>query len=86
CLNVTLPGIDAADLLLDLPDLALATGSACAGATAGPSHVLLALGLSPAEAHASLRFGLGRATTGADIDQAVDSLTAAVARRRSTQG
>lgn len=76
CLNVAIPGIDAADLLLDLPDLAIATGSACAGN--GPSPVLLAIGLDPALAHASLRFGLGRMTTANEIDRTVALLAAAV--------
>ncbi|HYG91428.1 MAG TPA: cysteine desulfurase family protein [Azospirillum sp.] len=70
CLNVTVPGVDAADLLLDLPDLALSTGSACSTGAEGPSHVLLALGLSPEDAHASFRFGLGRTSTESDVDEA----------------
>ncbi|MEC4593910.1 MULTISPECIES: cysteine desulfurase family protein [Nitrospirillum] len=81
CLNVTLPGVDAADLLLDLPDLALSTGSACRSATGQPSHVLTAMGLDPAAASGSLRFGLGRGTTPVDVDQAVARI-AAVLRTR----
>ncbi len=85
CLNVTIPGIDAADLLLDLPGLALATGSACrSGAesgAAGPSPVLLAMGRTAADAHASLRFGLGRTTSWTDLDQAAAQLVAAVTAR-----
>lgn len=78
CLNVTIPGIDAADRLLDLPELAIATGSACHSGSGEPSHVLLALGLSAADAHASLRFGLGRGTTAAEVDEAADRLAAAL--------
>jgi cysteine desulfurase len=78
CLNVTIPGIDAADRLLDLPELAVATGSACHSGEGDPSHVLLALGLSAADAHASLRFGLGRGTTAAEVDEAADRLVAAL--------
>jgi cysteine desulfurase len=78
CLNVTLPGIDAADLLLDLPGLAISTGSACSSAAGKPSHVLRAIGLSAEEAHASLRFGLGRGTTAEDIDAAVRLISAAL--------
>jgi len=69
CLNVTFPGIDAADLLLDMPEIALSTGSACSSASPGPSHVLLAMGLSPEDAHGSVRFGLGRGTTESEIDR-----------------
>jgi len=78
CLNVAIPGIDAADLLLGLPELAIATGSACSSGNTGPSPVLLAIGRSPELAHASLRFGLGRTTTLAEIDGAVALLVAAV--------
>ncbi|MEI9984287.1 MAG: cysteine desulfurase family protein [Aliidongia sp.] len=80
CLNVAIPGIDAADLLLDLPDLAIATGSACASGGAGPSPVLTAIGLSPDLAHGSLRFGLGRGTTEDEIDRAVTLLAIAIGR------
>lgn len=74
CLSVTLPGVDAEDLLLDVPELALATGSACTSGRVGPSHVLLALGRSPQEAHGTIRFGLGRGTTQADVEFALDRL------------
>lgn len=78
CLNVTVPGIDAADLLLDLPDMALSTGSACSTGAEGPSHVLLAMGLSAGDAHASVRFGLGRTTTAAEVDEAARRFVQAV--------
>ncbi|MGO1078703.1 cysteine desulfurase family protein, partial [Inquilinus sp. CA228] len=81
CLNVSLPGLDAADLLLDLPELALSTGSACSTGSPEPSHVLRAIGLTPEEAHGSLRFGLGRGTTEADVDQAAARLVAAIRAR-----
>nr|WP_281384663.1 aminotransferase class V-fold PLP-dependent enzyme [Nitrospirillum iridis] len=81
CLNVTLPGVDAADLLLDLPDLALSTGSACRSAAGQPSHVLTAMGLDATAAFGGLRFGLGRGTTDAEVDRAVALIAAAVAAR-----
>jgi cysteine desulfurase len=81
CLSVTLPGLDAADLLLDLPDLALSTGSACSTGSPEPSHVLRAMGLTPEEAHGSLRFGLGRGTTEDDIDRAAARLVEAITAR-----
>jgi cysteine desulfurase len=81
CLNVGVPGLDAADMLLDLPDLALSTGSACASG-GGPSHVLLAMGLSPDDAHGSLRIGLGRFTSEADIDHAAARLAEAIGKAR----
>ena len=78
CLNVAFPGIDAVELLLGLPELAVATGSACSSGAEGPSPVLLAIGRSPELAHASLRFGLGRTTTEDEIDRAVALLATAV--------
>jgi cysteine desulfurase len=74
CLSVTSPGIDAADLLLDLPELCASTGSACASDAPGPSPVLLAMGRSAEEAHATMRFGLGRFTTVDEIDRALTLL------------
>ncbi len=78
CLSVTTPGLDAADLLLGLPDLALSTGSACHSDAAEPSHVLLAMGRSVEEAHATLRFGLGRTTTAEEVERAAALLIAAI--------
>lgn len=83
CLNVTIPGIDAADRLLDLPELAVATGSACHSGASEASHVLLALGLSVMDAHASVRFGIGRGTTAAEVDEAADRLAAALGSAKS---
>lgn len=82
CLAVALPGVDAADLLLDLPALALSTGSACSTASDAPSHVLRAVGLSPEAIHGSLRFGIGRFTTEAEIDAAA-AMVAGALRTRS---
>lgn len=86
CLNIAIPGIDAADLLLGLPDLAVATGSACASGSGLPSAVLTAIGLSPELAHASLRFGLGRGTTEAEIDRAAALLADAVRESNPAPG
>ena len=79
-LNFSFPGILAPDLLEACPSLALSTGSACTSATVEPSYVLRALGLSDPLANASIRIGLGRFTTPAQVDFAVDALTDAVAR------
>lgn len=71
-LNLTVRGVDGARLHSQLRRrVALSSGSSCSSASGKPSHVLRALGRSSAEAGASLRFGLGRGTTAADIDQAV---------------
>lgn len=77
CLSLRFDGIEAEDLLHALPDLALATGSACTSLDARPSHVLLAMGQSPVDASATLRLGIGRTTTAGDITYVIDQLVAA---------
>ncbi len=69
-LNVGFRGVDADALITALPDLALSSGSACASAEPGPSHVLKALGLRDDAIRSSLRIGLGRDTSEADVDRA----------------
>ncbi|MEE3331144.1 MAG: cysteine desulfurase family protein [Myxococcota bacterium] len=81
-LNVAIEGVDADKLLLALPEFALSTGSACSSARPEPSHVLAALGLPDGLARASLRFGLGRSTTAADLKFAGDRLIEAVRMQR----
>lgn len=74
--SVTLPGADGEALLmnLDLLGVAASAGSACSAGTMQPSHVLTAIGLSGADARASLRFSFGGATTPDEIDSAADAL------------
>jgi cysteine desulfurase len=76
-LNLTFPGATAAELMTQLPDLCVSTGSACSSATIEPSYVLRALGLSDEEAARTLRIGIGRFTSAADIDYAAAALAAA---------
>ena len=59
-------------LNLDMEGVACSTGSACSSGSLDPSHVLLAIGISPADAHGSLRFTLGRLTTAEDIDHVLE--------------
>jgi cysteine desulfurase len=82
-LNVRFGGIDAEALLTSLPEIALSTGSACSSASVEPSHVLRALGLSPAEARSSVRFGIGRFNTEEEMDYAAARIAAAVKNLRS---
>jgi cysteine desulfurase len=70
-LNVRFDRVDGRQLLMGLSDLSLSSGAACCTAAAEPSHVLRAIGLSDDAARASLRFGLIRGTTAADVDGAV---------------
>jgi cysteine desulfurase len=81
-LNVAFAGVEPEALLMSLGDVAVSTGSACASASAAPSHVLTALGLSDDLARASIRFGLGRFTTDQEIDFAADRVVRAVQHLR----
>ena len=76
-LNVTFPSATATDLMSRMPDLCVSTGSACSSAAIEPSYVLRALGLSDEAASRTLRIGLGRFTSTADIDYAAAALAAA---------
>ena len=76
-LNLTFPGATAAALMEAAPDLCVSTGSACSSAQIEPSYVLRALGLSDQEAARTLRIGIGRFTSAADIDYAAAALSAA---------
>jgi cysteine desulfurase len=69
-------------IALDLKGLSVSGGSACQSGAAEPSHVLTAMGLSPARARASIRFSLSRLTTEEEIDEALKIIPAAVARLR----
>ena len=82
--NIIFPGIEGEALViaLDLKGLACSTGAACSSGAVEPSHVLTAIGLRPEEARASLRFSLGRHTTAADVDFALETVPAAVAQLR----
>ncbi|HET7220032.1 MAG TPA: IscS subfamily cysteine desulfurase [Vicinamibacterales bacterium] len=77
-LHVTFERVEGEALLMALGDLAVSTGSACSSGSQAPSHVLQAIGAVGEGAGASIRFGLGRNTTDADIDFAIERVTAVV--------
>jgi cysteine desulfurase len=82
--NITFPGIEGEALIiaLDMKGIACSTGAACSSGAVEPSHVLTAIGLPADEARASIRFSLGRHTTQAEIDYALEAIPAAVAQLR----
>lgn len=82
-LNVGVADVDGESLTYALPQLAVSRGSACTSATAEPSYVLRALGLSDAAAEASIRFSLGRFTTQDEVDRAAAAFCAAVQHLQS---
>jgi len=81
-LNVSFDGLEGESLLVGLDDIAVSSGAACTSATLEPSHVLRALGVNDHLARASLRFGLGRTTTEAEIDYTIEKVSSLVARLR----
>jgi cysteine desulfurase len=81
-LNLSFAGVDGEALMMAMRDIAVSSGSACSSTSPEPSHVLLAMGLDEDMARASLRFGLGRFTTGEEIDFAIEAVAKAVHRLR----
>ncbi len=82
-LNISVEGVNGAALLLGLqPIMAVSSGAACSSATIAPSHVLTALGHSEKLAYASVRFGIGRFNTAAEIDIVAQHLTATISSLR----
>lgn len=83
-LNVRLDGIEGESmiLMLDMEGICVSSGSACTSGSLDPSHVLLALGIPPENAHGSLRVTLGRSTTEDDIDFFLQVFPPIVARLR----
>ncbi len=81
-LNVALPAIDAERLLIELTTVAVSSGAACSDPGAGGSYVLKALDGADDAAERSLRFGLGRSTTRAQIERAVREIARAVESHR----
>lgn len=80
--HITIPGQDNERLLFALDEVGIlcAVGSACSASSEDPSHVLRAMGISDADARASLRFTMGKDTTAAMVRQTVDALAGLVGR------
>ncbi|KAL1709646.1 cysteine desulfurase NFS1 [Schizophyllum commune] len=82
CVNLSFAYVEGESLLMALKDIALSSGSACTSASLEPSYVLRALGAAEDMAHSSLRFGLGRFTTEAEVDFVVKHIVGTVNRLR----
>ena len=77
-ISITFEDIQATSIIAGVPDLAIATGSACTSATSSPSHVLQETGLSLEQAQSTIRISLSRFTTDEQINTATDMIAAAV--------
>ena len=84
-LNVCFEYIEGEGIImgLDLAGVAVSSGSACTSAELSPSHVLLAMGVHPAMAQGSIRFGLGRENSEADVDYVLGKLPPIIERLRA---
>jgi cysteine desulfurase len=85
-LNLGFAGVDGESLLAALDDLAVSSGSACTSSSVEPSYVLRALGIDDALADGSIRFGIGRFTTEAEIEYAVGAVVEGVRGLRDGGG
>lgn len=81
--NMCFRFLKAEQIMVGLRKIAMAAGSACATGSLNPSHVLLAMGLEKEDAHASLRFSLGRFTTAEEIDTAAQLIMQKVTELRN---
>ena len=81
-LNCSFAYVEGESLLMGINDIAVSSGSACTSATLEPSYVLKALGTGDDLAHSSIRFGLGRFNTEAEVDYVAERVTETVQRLR----
>jgi cysteine desulfurase len=81
-LNISFAYVEGESLLMGINDIAVSSGSACTSATLEPSYVLKALGTGDDLAHSSIRFGIGRFNTEAEVDYVADRVIETVDRLR----
>ncbi|MGA2619541.1 MAG: cysteine desulfurase family protein [Thermoguttaceae bacterium] len=85
-LNLSFQGVEGETLLLQMPDVAVSSGSACNSGSLEPSHVLRAMGLTEETVRGGVRFGLGRFNTAEEVDFVVARTVEAVQRLRAMGG
>jgi len=85
-LNLTLPGFRGESMVMamDRMGVCFSSGSACASGSPDPSHALLAMGLTEAEAHCALRFSLGYGNTEEEIDRTVELIKQTIGQSKNT--
>ncbi len=83
CINLSFAYIEGESMIMAIKNLAVSSGSACTSASLEPSYVLRSLGVSEELAHTSIRFGIGRFTTEAEIDEAIRIVTGSIDKLRA---
>lgn len=82
CLNLSFAYIEGESMLMAMKEVALSSGSACTSASLEPSYVLRALGAEEDMAHSSIRFGIGRFTTDAEVNFIISKVNSVVKHLR----
>lgn len=82
-LNICIDGVLADDLIREVPEVAISTGSACSSVSTAPSHVLTGINLSQDQVASSIRIGIGRTTTNQEIEDALAALSGGIERLRA---
>jgi len=82
CLNLSFAYIEGESMIMAIKDLAVSSGSACTSASLEPSYVLRSIGVGEDLAHTSIRFGFGRFTTEAEVDEAIRIVRGSINRLR----
>lgn len=82
-LNISFAYIEGESMIMAIKDLAVSSGSACTSASLEPSYVLRAIGVGEDLAHTSIRFGIGKFTTEAEIDYAIAAVTRSIDKLRA---
>lgn len=80
--NISFAYVEGEGMMMGIKDVAVSSGSACTSASLEPSYVLRALGVGDELAHSSIRFGIGRFNTEAEIDYVIDHVVGEVNRLR----
>ncbi|MEM6806658.1 MAG: cysteine desulfurase family protein [Bacteroidota bacterium] len=80
--NICFQGVDADAVIVGLENISVSSGSACTAVSVDPSHVLVAMGRTEAEAYGSLRFSLGRMNTDKVLDELIPKITETIQKLR----
>ena len=83
CINLSFAYIEGESMIMAIKNLAVSSGSACTSASLEPSYVLRSIGVGEELAHTSIRFGIGRFTTEAEVDEAIKLVTGSIDKLRA---